>query len=307
MISAERNSITLGIAGLNIVVRVPCTITLSDYSPLYRPFLDAANTENGNIDLEITLVIDSIPDIRTMNLLFDTGQSWSLFREKDNYFFVLRSPDDKKETVWVAHYIENCNAVTVYCGIPLVNRYAGKTVLSSPFCYPLDQLLIMYVLAHIEGMLIHASGIVINGKGYIFPGRSGAGKTTLSQHFQNAGGAEMMSDDRVIVRKINGSFRVYGTPWAGDAGIAENKEFPLKGIFFIHHGDKNRIREMTPREAIEKLMPVTSIPWFDRDVMPRILDFCEELVSNIPAYQFYFKPDAESVDCLKEFVSGNED
>ena len=141
----------------------------------------------------------------------------------------------------------------------------------------------------------------INGRGYIFPGKSGAGKSTLSRLFLGRDTAEMLSDDRIIIRKIDGKFKAFGTPWAGDAGIAENKSFPLYGIFFIHHAEANMIKEIKPKEAMEKLMPVTSIPWFDRDVMPQILNFCEELVSNIPAYQLYFKPDTEVADFLDKF------
>jgi hypothetical protein len=151
--------------------------------------------------------------------------------------------------------------------------------------------------------LVHAAGININGRCCVFPGRSGAGKSTLSRQFLNGTGAELLSDDRIILRKIDDIFKAFGTPWPGDAGIAENKNFPLYGIFFIHHAGENMIREIKPREAIERLMPVTSIPWYDEKTMSDILSICEDLVFNVPAYDLHFKPDKEVVDYLEKFVS----
>ena len=100
----------------------------------------------------------------------------------------------------------------------------------------------------------------MHGRGYFFPGKSGAGKSTLSRLLLGRDNIGMLSDDRVVARKIKGRFEVFGTPWAGDAEIAENKNVPLSGIFFIHHAEENMIKEIKPREAIERLMPVTSIP-----------------------------------------------
>jgi hypothetical protein len=50
-------------------------------------------------------------------------------------------------------------------------------------------------------------------------------------------------------------------------------------------------------------MPVVSIPWYDKEVVPHMLDFCDELVSSIPAYVLHFKPGPEIVDVFEKFVS----
>jgi serine kinase of HPr protein (carbohydrate metabolism regulator) len=161
----------------------------------------------------------------------------------------------------------------------------------------------MYILARRHGALLHAAGIDINGKGYIFPGKSGAGKSTITRQFAALGDTGLLSDDRIVVRKIEGGFKAYGTPWPGEAGIALNKSVPLAGIFFINHGSANRIREITPKEALARLLPVTSIPWYDREVMDRILTFCEDLISSVPIYELDFKPSVEVVDVFERFVS----
>jgi hypothetical protein len=291
------------ISGVNFAVHVPRSVTLRDYPAVYRPFINSVYSGARPVNVKIDLVVDRMPDTGGMNLLFDTEQSWSLFGEGDNYFFALRAPDEEKETVCVAHFIKGNDTITVCCGEVLVNHSGGGTYLSSPFSYPLDQLLLMYVLAQNEGFLVHASGIVMNGKGYIFPGRSGAGKTTISRQFLCRDSLQILSDDRVVARKINNSFQVFGAPWAGEAGIARNMNAPLGGIFFIRHGSENSIRELKSTDALKRLMPVVSIPWYDKETMPDILSSCETIVSCTPAFELCFRPDNQAAVFFEQFAS----
>jgi hypothetical protein len=159
----------------------------------------------------------------------------------------------------------------------------------------------MYVLAERKGAFLHASAVDFAGKGCIFPGISGAGKSTISTNFM-ANGYRLLSDDRVAVRKVRGEFSVYGTPWAGDVNIAENRRLPLRGIFFLQKGHENTMVKLTSAEAFERLLPVTSIPWFDKVTMPSIFSFCEEMVSFIPTYDFFLTPNTEAIDFFEEFV-----
>jgi hypothetical protein len=108
----------------------------------------------------------------------------------------------------------------------------------------------------------------------------------------------------VAVRKLGAVFEVFGTPWAGEAGIAVNEKANLDGIFFLSHGGDNFIEPMSRAEAFENLLPVTSIPWFDREVMDEILGFCEGLVSRVPAYRLCFRPDKDAAYFFEGFIAG---
>ena len=77
----------------------------------------------------------------------------------------------------------------------------------------------MHFLALNSGMLIHAAGWRINDSGWMFAGKSGAGKSTISNLIVEHTGGTFLSDDRIIVRKIKDNFLMYGTPWPGDAGM----------------------------------------------------------------------------------------
>lgn len=288
------------IAGVNFSISYRQPVPFKNPDPKYQSFLADKDTAIDSID--ISLELENFPDIGKMTRIFDSGQSWALFLEGDDYFLEYKPPAFR-EPFWVAHFDSRFEKATVHYGGMMISESHGKPVVMNPIFYPLDQFLIMHILAKREGALIHAAGMSVNGRGFIFPGKSGAGKSTLSRLFLGRNTIEMLSDDRVVVRKIKGVFEVFGTPWAGDAGIAENRNFPLSGIFFIHHANKNMIKEIKPNEAVKRLMPVTSIPWYDEKIMSGILSFCEELVFNVPAYELHFRPDNEVGDFFEKFVS----
>jgi hypothetical protein len=291
------------IAGVNFVFSCRDSVILQEFPPVYQPFLKKAASGNGSLTLHIRLELNGIPDTGEMTKIFDTDQSWSMYRNNHEYFMALNPPVLQRQTVWLARINESFSKTIVYCSGLLRKKTESGIKVISPVLYPLDQLLLIHVLAQNQGALIHAAGMALRGKGYIFAGRSGAGKSTLTRQFIEGKGFDLLSDDRIAVRKIDAKFMAYGTPWPGDAGIADNKGVPLAGIFFISHGDSNRMEPMTPQQALERLMPVTSIPWYHEKIMTRVLCFCEDLISNAPAYELFFKPDTEVVDVFKRFVS----
>lgn len=251
--------------------------------------------------IDISLEMGNFPDTGKMKMAFESGQSWALFVEGNDCFLEYKPPGFQ-EPFWIAHCDSRFEKATVHFGRMMTVREEVNPPVLNPLFYPLDQLLLMFMLIRRNGALIHAAGFSLMGNGFAFPGKSGAGKSTLSRLFLGSKGVAMLSDDRVVIRRIEDELKIYGTPWAGDAGIAENREFPLKGIFFICHGDKNSIKELNHKEALVRLMPVTSIPWYDDDAVSRMLFFCEDIAMNVPAYELYFKPDIEAVDFLKGFI-----
>jgi hypothetical protein len=190
----------------------------------------------------------------------------------------------------------------VYCRE--VPRSAGqkKFEIANPLCYPLDQLLFMYYLAYNEGVMVHAAGIELAGRGLIFPGCSGAGKSTLARLFANSQIGKALSDERVIVRRTDAGLEVFGTPWSGTEGIACNARAPLTGMFFLRQDLQNRLQKLSAQQALERLLPVVSIPWYDPEVMSRIILFNKQLVAAVPAYELSFKADQSMIDFLVQSV-----
>jgi hypothetical protein len=287
------------IAGINWSVSCRDLTIHQEDDPAYGSFFKTERRPSA-IDINIDLVVSNLPDTKRLTKIFDTGQSWSLFLNHDDYFMMLKPPALDKQPIWIAQFNRDVTNVTVYCSQMLINGNDGNS-LSNPVTYPMDQLLLMYALAQRQGAILHAAGIGIDNKGYLFAGRSGAGKSTLSRQFVAKKHPVLLSDDRMVIRKIDKTFMAFGTPWPGEEGIAANQSVPLAGIFVISHGSDNKIREIDKKEALERLLPVTSIPWYDQEMMTKILNFCADVISNIPVYELHFKPDLEIVDVLCAF------
>ena len=290
----------LEIASVIFKVRSRNPVVIQETGVAYMPFL---RKEKSRCLLEVILDLEvgEMPDTRGETVTFD-GQSWTMYSDKSDYFFSSKSPAFK-HPFWTVKVERDFKRGTLYCSKEAIIEKDGAVTIHNPLHYPLDQLLMMYILAQNSGAIIHAAGIEINGLGYIFPGRSGAGKSTLSRQFRGRRDAAVLSDDRIAVRQIESRFIAYGTPWPGDEGIAVNRGVPLAGILFISHGTSNRIEEMRPQRAAESLMSVLSIPWYDQKITSQLLSYCDELVTNIPAYELHFKPGIEIADFLVESVS----
>jgi hypothetical protein len=300
------NLMNLEIAGVNITVRCSDAIILPYNDPSYKSFIKTAEDRLPllSADIKINLELGNLPQTGSLSKKFDSGQAWSIYPNNNGHYIEFRQTGAENKPLFLAEANHDFTDVTVYCGERLIKKTDDNTGVSSPFCYPLDQIILMHFLAHKGGAIVHAAGADLHGKGYIFPGKSGAGKSTLSKQFAFTQNIEILSDDRIAVRKTDNTFKAFGTPWPGEGKIAVNKTAPLAGIFFIIHADNNRISEISPQKAVEKLLPVVSIPWYNSEIMTKTLLMCENLTSGIPAYELYFKPDTGIADLFEKFITG---
>jgi len=279
-------------------------LLIEPLTPPYEPFVaDSDGSRAGSFAIDVDLHMGELPSLEQMTEAFRGKGSWSMFRNGEEYYLAL-NPSFTDEAGCIARFRRPLEKVIVYCGKTDVVESEGITMVRNPFTYPLDQLLLMYALVERGGILVHAAGVEMHGSGYIFPGRSGAGKSTLARQLIHAGKGEVLSDDRVVVRKVGDNFHVFGTPWPGEAGVAVNKGVPLAGMMFLSHDEHNRVVKLSGAEAVARLLPVVSVPWYDREVTEEILRFCDEFLTEVPAHELSFKPDKDIAGFLAGFVQG---
>jgi hypothetical protein len=296
-------SLNVAIAKVNFYIHCnDMPVLVETQSVSYTPFLtEKAVSGAGSLTIDVVLNnTKEFPSTEALTEIFEDCGSWAMFMNGDEHYLVV-NPSLSGGPECIVRFNPRFEKAVVYCGAMDIVEVAGKKMVRNPITYPVDQLLVMYTLADREGVLIHSSGVEFHGHGYMLSGRSGAGKSTISRKFASAG-HEVLSDDRIVVRKIDSELRMFGTPWSGEAGIAGNKDLPLHGIFFLHHGEEQLIKKIPPNEAIKRLMPVTSIPWYDKSMLTKVLTFCEEIVSACPAYDLFFRPDINVQETFKEFI-----
>lgn len=294
--------LNVAIAKINFSIHcheMPVLVEARHFS--YSPFLTQKPASGaGSVAIEVVINTKEFPSTDALTEICEDCGSWAMFVNGEEHYLIV-NPSLAGGPESIVRFNPRFEKALVYCGAMNIVECAGKKMVRNPITYPVDQLLLMYMLSGREGALIHASGIDFNGRGYMLSGRSGVGKSTISKKFALAG-HQVLSDDRIAVRRIDNEFRIFGTPWSGEAGIAGNKDLPLKGIFFLHQGGENAAKILKPTEAIERLMPVTSIPWYDKSVLPNVLNFCEKMVSACPSYDLIFKRDIEVEDFFEDFI-----
>jgi hypothetical protein len=288
------------IAGVAFLVEHDPDIVFHEPNPALELFYTTVKPLADH-QVHLKIVNDRMPVIADQFPLFNANNSWFVYQDHQFYWIVLHPPG-YETPLWVARMDHGFSDGVVYCGGHLMNSRNNRAVLYNPVSYPLDQIILMYYLAKIGGMIIHSAGWRVNKSGWIFAGKSGAGKSTISSLIVEATDGVFLSDDRIVVRKIGHEYLMYGTPWPGDAGYAVNESVPLKGIFFLSKGEKNSIRKLSPAEAIPRLMPVVSVPWYDWEKVGLMMDFFNDLIAALPMYELTFIPDKAIVRHLLEFI-----
>ncbi|MBR5975647.1 MAG: hypothetical protein IK020_10760 [Clostridiales bacterium] len=105
-------------------------------------------------------------------------------------------------------------------------------------------------------ILFHGSVIAVDGEGYLFTAVSGTGKSTHTRLWREyfGGRAEMINDDKPLIRIEEGAVLAYGTPWDGKHHLSTNKAVPLKAICFLDRGAQNEIHPIDPMEKYPTLL-----------------------------------------------------
>lgn len=136
-----------------------------------------------------------------------------------------------------------------------------------------------------QGLMLHASAVVVDGWAYLFSADSGTGKSTHTSQWLDYFGdrAFILNDDKPAIRRINGSYQVFGTPWSGKTGQNVNTAAPLAGIAFLERSQNNWITPMTPGEAFPLLMRQTMRRLSTRR-MECLLNTVEDLLIHTSLY-----------------------
>jgi len=229
--------------------------------------------------------------------VFDSGALWRLYRVNGFYLFRFTSQGLGVVPYKVAWLNRDFTSGEVYLHPPFFRL--GQPV--NPLEYPLDELLIVNLLALGRGVEVHACGMVDDrGSGHLLAGQSGAGKTTIARLLHKAGGITVLSDDRIILRRLEGRLWMYGTPWHGDAGFASPARAPLSRVYFLRHGPKNELVPQRTTQAVARLFTCSFPPFYFPEGLNFTLEFLEQVAKAVPCYELRFVPDESVVEFVSE-------
>lgn len=157
-----------------------------------------------------------------------------------------------------------------------------------------NALMLCYAFAgsHYQTLLVHASCIAYNGCGYPFIAKSGTGKSTHSSLWlQHIEGTELMNDDNPVIRIIDGTPYIYGSPWSGKTPCYRNIVRPLGAIVNISRASANSIEQLGPVQAFAALLPACSSMMWDSVINDNLCNSLTTIISTTPIYTLHCLPD----------------
>ena len=151
-------------------------------------------------------------------------------------------------------------------------------------------------LLKFNGLMLHSSAVALDDRAYLFSGPCGMGKSTHTRLWQQVFGeaAQVINDDKPALRRLDGQWFAYGTPWCGKDHINVNRKVSLQGICFLKRGEENRIRRLTPLEATAAILTQTMRKFKQVEYLDLLLSHVDKLVREIPIYELECLPNEEA-------------
>lgn len=143
-----------------------------------------------------------------------------------------------------------------------------------------------------NGLMLHASSAALGGRAYLFSGPCGRGKSTHTRLWQQTFGeaVQVFNDDKPALRRLDGRWYAYGTPWCGKDGINLNQKWPLGGICFLEKSQENRIRRLPAAEALPLILAQTTYR-LQPHSMELLLASLDSLLREIPVFLLENRPE----------------
>jgi hypothetical protein len=159
--------------------------------------------------------------------------------------------------------------------------------------YALDSLLRVFLswkLLEHQGFLLHAATVIRDGKAYVFTGRSGAGKSTVASLSPEG---SVLTDEISLLRRENGVWRAYGTPFWGEFKAAgSNSSAPVAGIFRLLQAAENRVTALRPMAILRAILPNVLFFSADAQANRQLLEILGQAASEMAGYNMSFRKNA---------------
>ena len=152
------------------------------------------------------------------------------------------------------------------------------------------------------GLILHSAGLVFDGQAYIFPGRSNAGKTTLTRKAYRYG-ARVLSDDINLLFPGEDGFQAHAVPFTGEFGrtldhSGGQNAYPVAGIILLKQGKKLMTRTVSTADAVATLL--TGCPFVNSDAegSDGLFDAVINLATSLPVIRLISSKDDKIEDIM---------
>lgn len=156
-----------------------------------------------------------------------------------------------------------------------------------------------------DGFMLHASAIAVDGRAYLFSADSGTGKSTHTDLWRQILGEDrvcVINDDKPALRRQNGVWYAYGTPWSGKHGRNQNTAFPVGGICFLERGETNTIRLYDNPDLVFRFLSQT-YRFVNRQTNEKLLQLIGDLIGSVNIWQLKCNMDPQAAQVAYSAMS----
>lgn len=274
------NILDFEISGISFHYIYSNYITISEKSTIHNFLLkqrlshyDVINRIFVREDLSLECNQNEVPIFKT--------PAWSLF---SNY--VVFHPNGE--------LIAKMNLIDGFDEVETIIKDLNFTMHPLPICIT-GLLLQKKLMQKRSGLIMHGATIKMENTVFVLTGNSGVGKSTLSTLIANNTSCERISDDRFILRYIDGTFYSYGNPFDIKVERNLNKGVPVDRLFFLHHDTYNHHKKIKSNSLINRLFTISILPYWDRTALIWSVEYLRDITKKIACYDLFFKPDADII------------
>lgn len=292
----EENCRFFKIAGITIKVESDIPFSKGSFLPKFKLF----EVSKPGEDLVILRHHFYLPDIDRTNLgkMVYQKAPWIIFEKDDRWIYLGVTPWEERKVYMMAVFNRDYSQGDLY---HKDSGFFKKGNLHSLTFFPTDQILISQLLSLRRGGYFHSSGVKFQEKGLLFMGHSTAGKSTIVKMLK--GKAEILCDDRMIIRKWPAGMMIHGSWSHGEVSDVSAAKAPLEAIFFLMKSRENRIFSIEKkREKVKYLLDFMVKPFVEPGYWNRMFDLVEDIISCVPIYWLSFDKSGKIVDLLDEFL-----
>jgi len=118
--------------------------------------------------------------------------------------------------------------------------------------------------------------------------------------------AEILCDDRMIVRRWEDGFKIHGTWSHGDVPEVSARSAPLRAIMFLEQASDNHLMLLDDnREIIRRLLACLIKPLVTADWWEKMLTLVGRITREVPCYILRFDKSGKVVDLLEQEFGGD--
>ncbi len=290
------------LAGIAVDVEADLPIGEGTFAPKFGPFRAPVDGPAA-IVLHHHFALPDRLDARSLGREVHRRPPWAVYRKGDSWIYVMIPPDPADGTVHrVMVFDDGHTRGHIYSPSEELFRRGGHDSLA---LLPSDQLILARALPAFGGVFVHASAVDMDGHGLLFAGASEAGKSTIVKLIGER--AKVLCDDRVVVRRHDGGFRVHGTWNHGEVTRVSPGSAPLRAVFFLRQAAANRADRVSgPRAILRDFLPRIVRPLVSADWWERALGLAEEIVREVPFYDLSFDKSGAVAGVLGDLLEARE-